>query len=162
MRAGVRTLCRIAAFAGALLLLAAALRVGASLAFPIGGGEFHALAHATSRSARAWAALQTLVAYAGALAPMAGVLVGVRYPLGAYALYVACVVVGASAWWRACHWAYPAAPWDLVCALGAVPMLLVCGAVILAAGSMRERRDARKRERQARSRRAAPQPPREP
>lgn len=137
VRQGRRLLARAAAFVGALFLLAFALRVGASIAFPFAGAEFHALYR--SFGGRLQTALLAYAAYATSLAVMASALVWFRYPLGWRALWCAATVIGVLAWLRICRFPVQSTRFTIVAALGLVAMPIVLYAAVRVADRVRVR-----------------------
>lgn len=129
-------LARVAAFVGALFLLAFALRIGTSFVFPFAGGEFHALYRSMNVS-RTRIALQIYPAYVFSLAVMASALIWLRYPLGWRALWWAATVIGLLSWLRVCRFPVQSTKFSIVAALGLVSMPIILYAVIRAANQLR-------------------------
>ena len=83
--------------------LRAAIVLAAAFAFPIGGGEFHAM-FAYSATGRFGTAVLVYAVYLGALVPCVVALSAIRYPFTPTGIARIASVVGMLSWWPVCLW----------------------------------------------------------
>jgi hypothetical protein len=117
---------RVVAGALAFFIFRTLVVLASVFAFPIGGGEFHAI-FAYSGGGRIGPALHACAVYVGALAMGVLILILLRYPLSWRGVGWIAAVTGTLSWLRVCAWPTQSPLFRIVAmlALFAIPPMLL-------------------------------------